>query len=95
MLQFLRSQNISTLDVNKALTQNTPCVRSFSIVLEESNNKDSEEDDSKGKGKAVIAPPTIGSSRYTMRATTATLAVATTNTKAKAKATLGEINKEA
>jgi len=30
-----------------------------------------------------------------MRATTATLAVATTNTKAKAKATLGEINKEA
>ena len=99
MLQFLRSQNISSLDVNKALAQNAPHVRSFGIVLEESNDEDSEEDSSKdkgkGKGKAVITPPTTGSSRYTTRAATATLAVATTNAKAKAKATLEEMNKEA
>jgi len=66
-------------------------------VLEESNDKDSEEDDSKDKGKAVITLPTIGSSRRATRAAAAaaTLAVATTNAKAEAKATLEEINKEA
>jgi len=73
-------------------------VRSFGIVLEESNNEDSEEDSKgkgKGKGKGVITPPTIGPSCYATRAAAAALVVSTTNAEAKAKATLEEMNEEA
>jgi len=42
-----------------------------------------------------MTPPTTGPSRYATRAAAATLAVATTNAKAEAKATLEEMHKEA